>query len=117
MSDIPDGEGNPVRPQFPHMPRVPEFGNVYGTRVELALAGGIPDGPSKSNVGGLLPRHRTAVLRYIADMVRYAVAVGCHDEEILDSVGYATAAGQKRTEDRIAELNRDVNHEVPAPKK
>ena len=117
MNDIPDGEGNPVRPQFPHMPHVPEFGNVYGTRVELALAGGIPDGPSKSNVGGLLPRHRTAVLRYIADMVRYAVAVGCPDEEIVDSVGYATAAGHKRTEDRIAALNAERNYEVEPAKK
>jgi hypothetical protein len=99
------------------MPHVPEFGNVYGTRVELALAGGIPDGPSKSNVGGLLPRHRTAVLRYIADMVRYAVAVGCHDDDITEAVGYATAAGQARTQARMDALDRERNRELEAEKK
>lgn len=81
MTFIPDGEGNPVRPQFPNMPRVPEFGNVFGTRVELALAFGMPKDPKNTN-GGLVPRHQTAVLRYIADMARYALEVRCDPDSL-----------------------------------
>ena len=57
-------------PHFPNMPDFPDFANVYGTRIELALAGGLGAG------GGLDVRHREAVGRYITQLTEYAKVIG-----------------------------------------
>jgi hypothetical protein len=125
----------PLRAQFGNMPLVPEFGNVHGTRIELALAGGMPQDLSNTcgglvprhrgavlgyiggmpqdlsnTCGGLVPRHRGAVLGYIGRMVRYAVAIGCHDDNLFNVVELASAAGQKRIADKEKAFNEAHPH-------
>jgi hypothetical protein len=107
--DTDEGGPAPLRPQFITMPLVPDFANVHGTRVELAIAGGMPRDLSNT-CGGLMPRHRTAVLRYIGDMVRYAVAIGCADEDLIGTVQRNSAVGQKATKERSEALERELNH-------
>lgn len=75
------------------LPPMPSIRNLEGTRHEIMLVERHFkfnwDSTKSSDMGGLIPRHRQEVIRYIGRIAKYALAIGLKPEHIEESIKVA----------------------------